>query len=264
MLINTVILFLKDLLPIFILFCLLKANLANMQLSKRTIGLIFLASGIGIFATFKWLPFISELWGGAGIEILTTFEILLVYLALGTTASFAIKNQPPTSPQLYIVAAAFVVFVVLNTSTFIVFLESYLSNSESINIVVAGLTIGFGISLSFSALLLFLLLWLNKKNYRGVTYTFWTLFLTGQLCEVINLLQQVDIVNMSGALWDSSSFIEDSSEYGHLLNALVGYEAQPSFEFISLYSLSLFMLTSYFYCYAHSKTDESINNRVGN
>ena len=178
------------------------------------------------------------------------------------TTSTQIKKQPPTNQQLFVIAAAFVVFIVLNTSIFIIFLESYLSNSESANIVVAGLTIGFGISLSFSALLLFFLLWLNKKNYRVVTYSFWTLFLTGQLSEVINLLQQVDIVNTSGALWDSSSFIADSSEYGHLLNALVGYEAQPSFEFITLYSMSLFMLISYYFCYAQNETDEPMDKRV--
>ena len=61
MLINTVILFLKDLLPIFILFCLLKANSANVVISKKVIFIILLLSIFGVIATFKLLPSIGDM-----------------------------------------------------------------------------------------------------------------------------------------------------------------------------------------------------------
>ena len=74
MLINTVILFLKDLLPIFILLCLLKVNNANAVISKKVIFIIVLLSIFGVIATFKLLPLIGEMWDGTGIEILQTIE----------------------------------------------------------------------------------------------------------------------------------------------------------------------------------------------
>lgn len=259
MLINTVILFLKDLLPIFILFCLLKSNIRHFRIQKKVVLLVLTIIFIGIIATFKLLPLLSELWQGAGIEIIQTIQIGFVYVCLVFSSSYIIQKRYPTSCQLYVIVTAFVVFLVLNISTFIVFLESYLINSESAKVVFAGLAIGLGISLSFSSLLLFLLLWLTKKKYYTITYSFWAFFLTGQLSQVVNLLQQVDIIQSSEALWDSSILVEDRSEYGHILNTLVGYEASPSGEFILIYLLSLFTLFIYFYVYSDKKSYEYID-----
>ena len=103
----------------------------------------------------------------------------------------------------------------------------------------------------------FLLVWLNKKQRYLVTYTFWALFLTGQLSQIINLLQQVDIIKSRAALWDSSTLVEDSSEYGHLFNTLFGYEARPSSEFITLYLGSLLVLYGYFFIQLRHKISES-------
>ena len=159
--------------------------------------------------------------------------------------------------QLYFISSAIVIFVTLNTSVFIVFLDSYITSSEFIKHIIAGLAIGLGICLSFSFLMCFLLVRLNKKQRYLVTYTFWALFLTGQLSQIINLLQQVDIIKSRAALWDSSTLVEDSSEYGHLFNTLFGYEARPSSEFITLYLGSLLVLYGYFFIQLRHKISES-------
>ena len=270
MLINTVVLFLKDLLPIFILLCLLKSNMANITIAKVAMLKIFIASAAGVIVNFKFLPLIGELWGGAGLEIIKTVELLFIYICFVFSSSYVIENKPPSHKQLYVMALALTVFIMLNASTFIVFLDSYIINTESANIVIAGLVIGLGISLSFSALLVFLLLWLQKQEYHSIIYTFWAFFLTGQLSQIVSLLQQVDIIQSSEALWDSSSIVEDKSEYGHLLNTLFGYEASPSLEFIILYGVSLFTLFIYFYKFSRSQYsrnkhtfDHSNNTPVG-
>ncbi len=263
MLINTVILFLKDLLPIFILFCLLKSNNANVIFSMKAMMLIFFISLFGIIATFKFLPSMSELWGGVGIEVIQTIEILFVYVCLVFSYSYVIEKKHPSKKQLYLTASAIVIFIILNASVFIVFLDSYIISNESANIIIAGLAIGLGICLSFSALLFFLLRWLNKKKYYLVTYSFWALFLTGQVSQIVNLLQQVDIIQSSEALWDSSTLVEDRSEYGHLLKTLFGYEASSSVEFILLYVVSLLIFIIYFLIYSRSNFDESIDSPVG-
>ena len=257
MLINTVILFLKDLLPIFILLCLLKVNNANAVISKKVIFIIVLLSIFGVIATFKLLPLIGEMWDGTGIEILQTIEVLLVYVLLVFSYSNVALSKYSSVKQLYFISSAIVIFVTLNTSVFIVFLDSYITSSEFIKHIIAGLAIGLGICLSFSFLMYFLLVWLNKKQRYLVTYTFWALFLTGQLSQIINLLQQVDIIKSRAALWNSSTLVEDSSEYGHLFNTLFGYEARPSSEFITLYLGSLLVLYGYFFIQLRHKISES-------
>ena len=257
MLINTVILFLKDLLPIFILLCLLKVNNANAVISKKVIFIIVLLSIFGVIATFKLLPLMGDLWEGTGIEVIQTIEVLLVYVFLVFSYSSVAVSKHSSVKQFYLISSAIVIFITLNASIFIVFLDSYISSSESIKHIIAGLAIGLGICLSFSFLMYFLLVWLNKKKYYLVTYTFWALFLTGQVSQIINLLQQVDIIQSSAALWDSSTLVEDSSEYGHLLNTLFGYKARPSSEFIMVYLGSLLVIYSCFFIQLRHKISDS-------
>jgi len=260
MLINTVILFLKDLLPIFILFCFLKANNTSVTLSKKAIILIVSLSMFGIVATFKLLPSMSELWEGVGIEVIQSIELLLVYVLLVFSYSSTSINNHSSMKRLYFISSATIIFITLNASVFIVFLDSYITNTDSIKNIIAGLAIGLGTCLSFSSLFLFLLFWLNKKDYYLVTYSLWAFFITGQVSQVVNLMQQVDIIKSSEALWDSSTIVEDKSEYGHLLNSLFGYEARPSFELIALYLGSLLVFYIYFFIYKHDKSSETNNS----
>ena len=107
--------------------------------------------------------------------------------------------------------------------------------------------------MSFSALLYFSLHWFIKKEFFILLYVVWALFLSGQISQVVNLLQQVDIIKSSGALWDSTNLVKDSSEYGHLLKTLFGYEAGPSLEFIMLYTASLLLFIVTFFIKSSKK-----------
>ena len=266
MLINTVIIFLKDLLPIFILLGLLKANTPDAIVSNRPILQILSISILGVMATFSLLPSISELWEGAGIEIIQTIAYTLVYVCLVFSCSYIFENKGPSQKQYYVISFGLLIFIILKASIFIVLIEGYLINNESIKNIIAGLSIGLGLCLSFSFLLFFLLVWLNNNNkYYLVTYSFWALFLTGQVSQIVTLLQQVDLIKSSEVLWDSSFIIEDKSEYGHLLNTLFGYEARPSVEFILLYLGSLLVIFSYLFTHRYyqiERNKKSISEEV--
>ncbi|WP_085297195.1 FTR1 family protein [Cognaticolwellia mytili] len=246
MLINIVILFIKDLLPIFILLCLLNTSVAPSVLSKNRLFTALVLSFVGVFATFHFMPTMSELFGGVGIEVIQSIELLLIYFCLLFSSSYLVTQNKLTKFQCNLIIMAIVLFTVVNASQFIVFLDSYIVNSESIRNIIVGLVIGFGICLSFSALMYFSMLWFVKKGKLFIIYFIWSLFLSGHISQIVNLLQQVDIIQSSGALWDSTNIIKDSSEYGHMLNTLFGYEASPSFEFVVLYAVSLLLFLSYF------------------
>jgi len=247
MLINLVILFIKDLLPIFILLCLVSTCVAPNIISTNKLIITLTMSMLGVFMTFHLLPNMSELFDGIGIEVIETMELFIIYLCLLFSSSYMLTKNKLTTLQCNLIIIGIVLFIVINTSHFIVFLDSYMANNDSIQNIIVGLIIGFGICLSFSALLYFSLIWAVKKEYKFLTFFMWAFFLSGHVSQVINLLQQVDIIQSSGALWDSSNIVKDSSEYGHLLHTLFGYEASPSPEFIILYLASLLIFLGLFF-----------------
>jgi len=263
MLINTVILFLKDLLPIFILCCLIVTCVAPTLVSKQRIGFLFVMSALGILITFKLLPSMGDLIGGKGIEVIQTVEILLAYFFFVHGSSYMLTQKQLSKLQGNLMVLGIALFIVVKGSVFIVFLDSYFVNSESIRNIFTGLALGLGICLSFSALLYFFLLWFIKKERYRLTYFFWALFLSGQISQVVILLQQVDILQSSKALWDSENLVKDSSEYGHLLKSLFGYEASPSLELILLYGTSLFIFYLYFFINSPRYFNRSINRPKG-
>jgi high-affinity iron transporter len=263
MLINFVILFIKDLLPIFILLCFVSTCVAPKNISLIKFNITLVLSFTGMFLTFHFLSTMSELFDGIGIEVIEAIELVIIYFCLLFGSSYLINQDKLTTAQCNSIIIAIVLFTIINASQFIVFTDSYIVNSESIRNVFVGLAIGVGICLSFSALLYFSLLWLIRIRSHFIIYIVWSLFLSGHVSQIINLLQQVDIVQSSGVLWDSSNVVKDSSEYGHLLNTLFGYEARPSPEFIMLYTASLLIFISYFIFVFLSKRQCSIDSTKG-
>ena len=264
MLINVVILFIKDLLPIFILLCLIGTNTPKNTISMKSVLAIVLISCVGVFISFNTLPLVSELFDGLGVEIIQSIELLLVYICLLFGSGYIVNQHKLTLWQSNLMIIGTALFVVINSTQFILFLDSYMTNGDAIKNTTIGLVIGLGICLSFSALLYFLMCWFIDKAYYFLTYFIWAVFITGNLSQLINLLQQVDIIEGSGAIWDSSQFVKDSSEYGHLLTTLFGYEASPSFEFIMLYVISLLVFLIYFLKQSSSKRQCEIDSAKEN
>ncbi|NQZ12278.1 MAG: hypothetical protein HRT35_34430, partial [Algicola sp.] len=60
-----------------------------------------------------------------------------------------------------------------------------------------------------------------------------------QVTEAVYFLIQADWLPTSQPLWNTSSWLSDSSEFGHLVNALTGYEASPSAVQVGLHLLAL-------------------------
>ncbi|WP_287149792.1 hypothetical protein [Alteromonas sp.] len=63
--------------------------------------------------------------------------------------------------------------------------------------------------------------------------------MAAQTANIALLLEQTDTFPSPRQLWDSSTIISDNSEYGHLLNSLVGYEATPSMSYLLVFFFAL-------------------------
>lgn len=228
MLINTVVLFLRDALPVFIFVSLLAA-LGHARLTEKKLLAVALASGaLGALLIVNNANNISHLYDGAGMELLTSIITIMFYLLISCLV--VLLHLGTTSVQTLgaIVFSTILLITSINGANFLVFLTGYWSQYGAAQSLVLGIILGLGISTSFSILLYFFVGWLRHIGLRHAHYVLIILFAAGQLAHIVNLLFQVDVITYSPNLWDTSHLISDNSETGYVLASLFGYEASPS------------------------------------
>ncbi|WP_438498831.1 hypothetical protein [Alteromonas australica] len=123
-----------------------------------------------------------------------------------------------------------------NSLHFMVYFVSGLTHNSDSTLLFLGTTIGLGISISIAILLNIAL---THFVSHKATFCFTTLFVAAQVANIALLLEQIDIFPAPQQVWDSSHIVSDNSEYGHLLNALIGYEATPSMSYMMLFIFTL-------------------------
>lgn len=236
MLINTVILFLRDALPIFILLGLLMGQLTFSK--KWLIGALtmgFVCSVIFI----QQVNILGDMFDGTGLELALCCLHFILYglvLALG----FVLFIRPTSKPSWqtsYLALALIVVICVAKGSNFLLYFNGYLNQQNALQSMLIGTLLGLGICLSLAILLYFFMDWLTKKFGIFTPWTLLLVFAAGQLVNSLNLLVQVDVLSNAEPLWNSQWLVDNESEYGHLLNVLFGYTATPTTLQICLYIL---------------------------
>lgn len=237
MLINTVILFIRDALPIFVLLAFL---LAQIRLSKP---LLITSIFVGLMLAILFIQLVDELgsmFDGTGLE-LSLFSLhlclYLLVLALGYNMLSASANQ------LYaanIALAAIMTIIITKGSNFLLYFNGHLNQLDALQSMSIGMFLGLGICLSLTVLLYFFMVWLKGRFGIVAPWIVLLVFVSGQLMNALNLLIQVDILPAASPIWNSQWLLDDESEYGHLLNVLFGYVESPSILQISLYTLFIF------------------------
>lgn len=225
MLINTVILFIRDMAPIFLLFAILYA--------RRDVTLSPLLAGVGggfLLAVVLYfnLAAVSEMADGGGLELLKTLVLLF---AFGALCWSVLDNKNPLPLALLTSGVTMV-----NAIHFIIYSAAYWSSQQADMALMMGIIIGLGIACSASILLYMLL---ETSESRRLKFTVLAVFMAGQVAGVAILLEQINILTEQQRIWDTSSLLADDSEYGHFFNVLVGYEATPGPAYLLVYLLAL-------------------------
>ena len=230
MLINTVVLFLRDTLPIFLLISVLLAlpRVSTLAVAWRVFLLVLLA----VF-TYPQLGLVSQLSEGAGFEYLKSILFFIAWLGMCLVVLLPsrMSNRFSLGLTLLIIGIG-----LPNSLHFLVYFVSELSRNSDSTLLLLGTIIGLGISISIAILLNILLTHFVSKR---ATYFFATTFVAAQTANIALLLEQTDTFPSPRQLWDSSTIISDNSEYGHLLNSLVGYEATPSTNYLLVFFFAL-------------------------
>jgi high-affinity iron transporter len=234
--INSVILFIRDTLPIFLLVSLLLSQ-SKVALFPLLVGVsLGLLVATGLYLNLATLSMLAE---GGGLELIKALVLCATLMVLCLFINDAVAHSKRTSFWAMLLVVG---ITITNAIHFLIYSIAYWSTERADTSLMMGSIIGLGISLSVSVLLHSLV---NSIRSAYVKLSFLCVFCAGQFAGVTLLLEQIDYLDVTERLWDSSQWVADDSEYGHLLNVLFGYEATPSIAYVSVYLIALSMPFAY-------------------
>lgn len=217
MLINTVLVVTRDLLPLFILLPVL-LQLVTTSKVRLLITAMLIAVAILLLIT-PVLSSITRLAEGNGLELLfiLLLSLLLLCLLLQTTHCRYRTVMTCVAVLLQMLICAINVLLFSLTSV---------GNAGASESLWLGAVLALGICTSIAVLAYQLLAELRRWSswWLGVMLA---LVAARQGSEAISLLSQTDLITQQESVWDSSGFLAEQSELGVFFHAWFGYEATP-------------------------------------
>lgn len=227
MLINAVLVYTRELLPVLLLIAVLLQLQPKRQLSLLLYAL--LSSAALMLLVAPWLSVITQLFDGNGLELMFALAQLV------TLCSLLILVLRPANQ--FIAVLAIVSQIMLCGVNLLLY--SLISTGDSaVESLWLGAVLGLGIGISIAVLWYQLLQELERFGH-GVLLLMLALIAARQASEIAVLLGQIDWLPSGQALWDSSNFISEQAEIGVFFHAWFGYEATPDLTQLGSWLLTL-------------------------
>ena len=280
MFLNSVILILQEFLEAALLISVL------LVLSKcYNIKPVWVIAGIGIGAIGALLfalnmAEVSEWFDYVGQEVVNALIQLTLLLVLGllafllstrTTRPTIFKDTPhffhnssndlKTSLKIMVsMILAVSLAITREGSEIFIYIGGVINQPSHVQPTLAGSGIGAGIGISAGILIYYGLLSLPTKKITQSSLLLLALVGGNMASQATLLLTQADWLPYSKVLWDSTTPLPENSVVGHLLYALIGYEATPSlFQFLSYLSGVSLILLCWFLGKLMDKTAPSVS-----
>jgi high-affinity iron transporter len=246
MLINSVVIVLREVLEAALMVSVLLAASRLLQISSRWLVIALTLGLVGAATYGQLLDPISELFEGVGQEL---FNALLQYAAFAALAvvSFLIARyrgglggQKSILPTM--MAAAVALAVTREGSEILIYVTGFVQITDFFSSVGVGSLAGAAIGSSVGVLFYYLLLALPLRRALTISLVLLGLAAAGMSAQATGLLIQADWITVAGPVWDSSGFIAEDSLTGQLLYALIGYEASPSAIEVTTYVASIIVM----------------------
>lgn len=231
MLINTVLVYIRELLPVLLLLATL---LRLLQCCRRwllhcavftLLMLIFLPPGLGD---------ITQLADGNGLELLFVTAHLTTLAALVLLCAYR-------QPHNYVAAVAVSAQMLLCGINLLLYGLTNIGAENSTESFWLGAVLGGGIGLSIAVIWYQLLAELQRFS-QLVLGLMLALIAARQGIETITLLGQIDWLPSGKAIWDSSMIVSEQTEAGVFFQAWFGYEASPDLIQLGSWLVSLVLI----------------------
>lgn len=229
MFLSSVVLILQEILEAALLVSVLLAftRVNHMKPYWMIVGLG--GGSLGALVLSLYMGTVSEWFDYVGQEIVNASMQYGIALCLALFSFCYLLDRPGLRGWLLLFMALSVALSLTREGAEIfIYIEGVLSQPPHIRPTLTGAGIGAGIGISVGVLLYYGLLGLPKTWVKTCCIVLLAMIAGNMSAQATQLLTQADWLPATSIIWDSSQWLPESSIPGHLLYALIGYEATPS------------------------------------
>jgi high-affinity iron transporter len=231
MLLNSVIIVLREVLEASLLISILLALSGALGISRRW---IVWSLGFGLIGAIIYsfgVTVISDWFDGVGQEVVSAIMQILIYLLLLAVTFLVLQksdvNQLSDTLTVLVMTTTVALAVVREGFEILVYIYGFSNELPQFMTILTGVVIGASIGISIGALIYYFVSSLSCRLSLMVGLSLLALVAAGMLSQAVLLLVQADWLPSQLPLWDSSGWLSETSVTGQLLYALIGYEATP-------------------------------------
>jgi high-affinity iron transporter len=230
MLLNAVIIILREVVEASLLISLFLAFSYSFNLSKKWL-MLGLPIGIisAIFYAFN-IAILSQWQEGVGQEVInaTIHICLYIILLLLVIFAFHLKNKKIKTLLNLLMFLGIVLASIREGSEIILYIQGFMTQPDLLRPILFGSAIGAGIGISLGVFFFYALVNFSQRTGVILGLILCLLVAGGMILQSTQLLAQADWLPSQYPLWDSSNLISEGSTLGQLLYALIGYESTPT------------------------------------
>jgi high-affinity iron transporter len=232
MLVNSVIIVLREVLEAALMISILLALAQRTGLGRRWLLVAFLLGSPVAVAYASLLGPISDLFGGVGQELTNAAMQFGVFGSLVVVVLQVARGRGgPTRASRVLpiaLASSVTLSVAQEGAEIFVYVAGFMQMDGFVSSVTIGSLTGAAIGFSVGVLFYYLLLALPGRRALAISLILLGLIGASMCIQATSLLIQADWLQSGPPLWDTSALIAEQSLIGQLLYALAGYEASPS------------------------------------
>lgn len=231
---DAVIIILREVLEAALIISLLLASSFTRDINRAWVFLALFFGASGALAYAYFMADISDSFDGVGQEVFNGCLLLSIifFLALhnvGVSGQFDHSNKKLLLFLTYIsFLGAVGVAIVHEGAEIFVYIYGHSSSVETLQPILLGGSLGFGIGLSIGALFYYALVNISKRFRMPAVCCIILIVAAGAASQSALFLIQADLLPSQLPLWNSSEVIPEQSVVGQLLYALFSYEATPT------------------------------------
>jgi len=238
MILSSVVIILGEVLEFTILTSIFLALSFHLKIPRRWIiyGVTFGCLGATSYALS--FDMVSQWFEGFGQEVINATIQTSIYICLLLFCSIIFINRKNTVAVKYLkwlMIASVSLALTREGSEIFLYLSGVLASEQFVMPVLTGSALGAGIGLSFGILIYYIFINTPSRKSLLVGYALFIFISAGMLSQGVRLLIQIDWLPAQKVVWDTSSWLDESSVVGRLSYTILGYEATPTLIEIQFY-----------------------------